>query len=185
MTGHRGVTACFPPVEALPVSLDRDIFLTSMMGELARTVQDVVGPEEASSCISAAGERVGERINEGYRSALSVRELPRARVSEVLMDVSRRIASGFEILEEEDDRIVLVNRTCSCGGKAPGRAGMCMMTANVFGVIVAENLGYARVSLDRTTVDGVQACLLVIRLEAPTEGDKQGREYFKEGRPQW
>lgn len=182
MTGHRRVTACFPPVVALPVSLDRDIFLTSLMGEITSTLQDVVGPDEASGFISAAGERVAERINEGYKSALAVQELPRARISEVLVDVSRRVASGFEILEEEDDRIVMVNRTCSCGEKTTTRAGMCMLTVNVFGVIVAENLGYARVSLERKTVAGAPACVLLICLQPPGHEDKEGREYFREER---
>lgn len=181
MTGYRGVTA-FPPVVALPVSLDRDIFLTSLMGEIADTLKDVVGPDEASGFISAAGERVGERINERYRTALAVRQLPRARIGEVLVDVSRRIASGYEIVEEQDDRIVLVNRSCSCTGKPARRPGMCMMTANVYGVIVAENLGYARVDLDRTAVDGVQACRISIYL-APGTGEKTGREYRKDRIP--
>lgn len=184
MTGHRGVTACFPPVVALPVSLDRDIFLTSLMGELASTLQDVVGPDEASGCISAAGERVGERINNGYKFALAVHELPRSRISEVLVDVGRRIGSGFEILDEEDDSILMANRTCSCGERGPGGAGLCMLTSNVFGVIVAENLGYARVSLERKPVDGVPACVMLICLHPPSGDDKQGREYFREGRLQ-
>ena len=184
MTGYRGVTACFPPVVALPVSLDRDIFLTSLVGELESTLKDTVGPDEASGWINAAGERVGERISEGYKSALAVRELPRARISEVLVDVSRRVASGYEALEEEDDRIVMINRTCSCGEKGPGHASMCTMTANVFGAIVAENLGYARVSLERKTIDGVPACVLHIGLQPSAQAGGQAREYFRGGRPQ-
>ena len=182
MFEHRRVTACFPPLVSLPVSLDRDSFLTSLMGELASTLQDVVGPDEASGCMSAAGERVGELINEGYKSALSVQELPRSRISEVLVDVSRRIASGFEIVEEEDDRIVMINRTCSCGDKPREGGGMCVMTPNVLGVIVAENLGYARVVLERKPIGGVSACLLRIYFQSTGGESKQGREYFRQGR---
>lgn len=183
MPGYR-TTACFPPVEALPLSLDRDSFLTSLIGDLASALEDVVGQGEASDCLSAAGERVGERINEGYRSALAVQELPRSRISEVLVDVNRRIGSGFEILSDEDDRIVMVNRTCSCGEKGPGSAGMCMMTANVLGVIVAENLGYARVSLERKMLHGMPACVLLICLERPTGKEELGREYVKGSSPE-
>jgi hypothetical protein len=182
MIEHRRVTASFPPLVALPVSLDRDSFLTSLMGELASTLQDVVGPDEASGCMSAAGERVGELINEGYKSALAVQELPRSRISEVLVDVSRRIASGFEIVEEEDDGIVMINRTCSCGDRPRAGGGMCVMTANVFGVIVAENLGYARVVLEREPIGGVSTCLLRIYFQSPGAEGNQGREYFRQGR---
>jgi Methanogen output domain 1 len=184
MIEHRRVTACFPPLVALPVSLDRDSFLTSLMGELASTLQDVVGPDEASGCMSAAGERVGELINEGYKSALAVRELPRSRISEVLVDVSRRIASGFDVVEEDDNGIVMINRTCSCGDKLQGSDGMCVMTANAFGVIVAENLGYARVLLERKPIGRIPACLLRICLQPPAGSDEQGREYFRQGRRQ-
>lgn len=184
MIEHRRVAACFPPLVALPVSLDRDKFLTSLMGELASTLEDVVGPDEASGCMNAAGERVGELINEGYKSALAVQELPRSRISEVLVDVSRRIANGFEIVDEGDDGIVMANRTCSCGEKLKGGTAMCVMTANVFGVIVAENLGYARVVLERKPIDGVPACLLRIYFQPPGGEDEQGREYFRQVRQQ-
>jgi len=184
MIEHRRVTACFPPLVALPVSLDRDSFLTSLMGELTSALQDVVGPDEASGCMSAAVERVGELINEGYKSALAVQELPRSRISEVLVDVSRRIASGFEIVEEEDGGIAMVNRTCSCGEKHRGGAGMCVLTANVLSVIVAENLGYARVVLERKPINGVAACLLRIYFQPPGDEAAQGREYFRQGRQQ-
>jgi hypothetical protein len=177
MTGHSAATACFPPVVSLPVPLDRDIFLTSLMGELAGTLEEFVGADDAWGFISKASERVGEQINADYRAALAVPELPRARVSEVLVDVCRRIAGGFEVDDEDEERIVLVNRACSCGAARPG---MCTMTARVLGVIVAENLGYARVVLDRTTVDRVPACRVTIYLDSSSETAVQGgREYFK------
>jgi predicted ArsR family transcriptional regulator len=172
--------ALFPPVVALPLSLDRDTFLTSLMGELAGTLEDVVGPEEASDFISQAGERVGEIINEGYRNALSVPELPRGRISEVLVDVSRRIQGGFYVVDEDDEQIVLANRSCSCSDEPPGRPSMCRMTANVFGVITAENLGYARVVLDRAMVDGGSACRVVVHLQPAADPDEpEGWEYSR------
>ena len=173
--------ALFPPVVALPLSLDRDTFLTSLMGELAGTLEDVVGPDEASGFISLAGERVGEMINEGYKAALAVPRLPRARISEVLVDVSRRIQGGFYIVEEDDDRIVLANRFCPCGEQTQGCPSICRMTANVFGTIAAENLGYARVVFDRAMVDGAPACRIVVHLLAcPGSEGLPGREYFRD-----
>ena len=172
--------AWFPPVVALPMSLDRGIFLTSLMGELASSLEDVVGPDEASGFITLAGERVGGIINEGYKAALAVPELPRGRISEVLVDVSRRIQAGFYVVREDDDQIVLAKRFCPCGEQAPGRPSMCRLTANVFGVIAAENLGYARVVHDRATVDGAPACRIVIHLNPrPEREGLPGREYLR------
>jgi hypothetical protein len=55
-----------------------------------------------------------------------------------------------------------------------------MMTSNVFGVITAENLGYAKIELQRTIAQGDTGCLVVIYLKTTTEAEQaDGREYFK------
>jgi hypothetical protein len=54
------------------------------------------------------------------------------------------------------------------------------MTSNVFGVIAAENLGYAKVELQQTIANGDSGCRVVVHLK-PTAGAQkaEGREYFK------
>lgn len=47
-------------VEELPLALERDLFLRSLIRELAGTLQDVVGVREASGYISVVGARIGE-----------------------------------------------------------------------------------------------------------------------------
>jgi len=56
---------------------------------------------------------------------------------------------------------------------------MCMMTSNVFGSIAAENLGYAKVELQKTIARGDPGCLVIVHLK-PTEEAQMvdGREYF-------
>ena len=55
-----------------------------------------------------------------------------------------------------------------------------MMTSNVFGVIAAENLGYAKVSLEQTIAQGHGGCRVVVYL-APTAAAQaaSGREYVQ------
>ena len=48
-------------VEELPLALERDLFLRSLIRELAGTLQDVVGVREASGYISVVGARIGEQ----------------------------------------------------------------------------------------------------------------------------
>ncbi len=57
---------------------------------------------------------------------------------------------------------------------------MCMMTSNVFGTIAAQNLGYARVDLDKTIANGDKECRVVVHLK-PAEKSQQriGREYYQ------
>ncbi len=72
---------------------------------------------------------------------------------------------------------MLGNRACPFAEKVVGRPALCMMTSNVFGVIAAQNLGYAKVVIEEAIARGDAGCRVVVYL-TPTEG-AAGREYFK------
>jgi predicted ArsR family transcriptional regulator len=176
VTGSEGKGA----MESLPIGLERDVFLRSLIRELAGTLQDVIGLEEAAGFISVVGQRIGEQINEEYRSALRVEALDRNQVAQVLVDLKRRIQGTFHVIEETDEKIVLGNRNCPFAEKVIGRPAMCMMTSNVFGVIAAENLGRAKVVLQETIAEGAPGCRVVVYLtESAEAAAAKGREYFK------
>ena len=167
------------PAEADEVQLDRDVFLRRLLRELAGTLQEIVGLEEASGYISVVGAAMGEHIDAEYRRALAVERLSRAQVAAVLVDLKRRIRGDFFVIEETEDRLVLGNRACPFGDFVQGRPSLCMMTSNVFGSIAAENLGYAGVELERTIAQGHAGCRVVVHLR-PTEHVQPGlREYFR------
>jgi predicted ArsR family transcriptional regulator len=167
-------------MSALDVPLERDVFMRNLIRELAGTLQDVVGIEEASGFISVVGQRVGDQINEGYKSALQLDKLSRAQVAEVLVDLKRRIQGSFYVIEEDEQKIVLGNRDCPFADKVLGRPAMCMMTSNVFGVIAADNLGYAKVALEKTIAQGHGECRVVVYLQPGGEtGGFAAREYFE------
>jgi predicted ArsR family transcriptional regulator len=167
-------------VQTLDVSLERDIFLRTLVRHLAGTLQDVVGLEEASGFVSVVGQRIGEDINAAYTSALEVRELSRQQVADVLVYLKRRIQGDFYVIEEDDEKIVLGNRACPFGEKVIGRPALCMMTSNVFGHIAAQNLGYAKVVLEETIARGGSGCRVVVHLKS-TDAAQQadGREYLR------
>ena len=168
------------PVEALAIPLERDLFLRTLLRELAGTLQDVVGLEEAAGFISVVGQRLGEQINSAYRQALRVENLTRAQVAAVLVDLKRRIQGDFYVLEEDDEKIVFGNRACPFGDKVVGRPALCMMTSNVFGSIAAENSGYAKVVLEEAIAHGDAGCRVVVYLKPTAEAAMAaGREYFK------
>jgi predicted ArsR family transcriptional regulator len=173
-----GSTDDISRVAELPLALERDLFLRSLIRELAGTLQDVVGVREASGYISVVGARIGEQINHDYKAALAVDRLTREQVSAVLVDLKRRIQGDFRVIEEDADRIVLGNRACPFGDKVLGRPSMCMMTSNVFGHIAADNLGYARVELQETIAQGDAGCRVVVHLK-PSGEPGDGREYFR------
>lgn len=167
-------------VEALELPIERDQFLRSMIRELAGTLQDIVGIDEAAGFLNVVGYRTGQHVNDTYRNAFQLSNLSREQVTAVLVDWKRRIKGNFFVIEESDEKIVLGNRQCPFAEQVEGREAMCVMTSNIFGVIAAENLGYAKVDLEATMARGDHECRVVIYLKPDESSDEfAGQEYFK------
>jgi predicted ArsR family transcriptional regulator len=174
-------TAADTLVEQSDVQLDRDRFLRSLMRELAGTLESVVGLPETAGFISVVGSRIGDQIDTDYRRALKVSRLSRAQVSAVLIDLKRRIDGEFYVISEDDQKIVLGNRTCPFGDAVVGRPSLCMMTSNLFGKIAGENLGYAKVAIEESIAAGHAGCRVVVYVEPTAEAEAaSGREYFSD-----
>jgi hypothetical protein len=167
-------------LETLPIALERDVFLRSLIRHLSGALQDVVGIDEASGFISIVGQRMGDEIGTAYRSALNVGQLDRDQVRDVCLDLKRRIQGDFFVITEDDEKIVFGNRACPFAEKVIGRAALCMMTSNVFGTIAAENLGYGKVALEKTIARGDEGCRVVLYLKRTPDAERaDGREYLK------
>ncbi|MDQ2669126.1 MAG: methanogen output domain 1-containing protein [Gemmatimonadota bacterium] len=167
------------PVSDLDVPLDRDVFLRTLVRELAGSLEEIVGLEEASGFVTVVGQVMGDQINQAYRTALGVPRLNREQVADVLVDLKRRIQGRFYIVEQDQEKIVFGNSACPFGDKVIGRPSMCMMTSNVFGSIAAENLGYAKVELRQTIAQGNPGCEVVVYLRPGAADAAAGREYTK------
>jgi predicted ArsR family transcriptional regulator len=166
--------------EALEIPLERDGFLRDILRVLSGTLEEIVGLEEASGFISVVGQSLGDKINAMYRQARGLERLDQSQVTEALVDLKRRIQGDFYVISEDSERIVLGNRACPFGERVSDRPSLCMMTSNVFGTLVAENLGYALVDLERTIARGDGGCRIIIHLRPPGDGDiTSGREYFR------
>lgn len=164
----------------LEMPLERDYFLRSLIRELSGTLEDVVGLEDASGYISVVGHNMGDWMNQQYKKGLEVSKLTREQVVDVLVDLKRRIKGAFYIIEENEEKIVFGNKACPFAEKVEGRTSMCMMTSNVFGTIASENLGYAKVSLEKTIARGDSGCQIVLYLKPTEEAQAcEGREYFR------
>jgi len=167
-------------LEVLDVPLERDAFLRTLLRHLAGTIEGVVGLDDAEGFVSVVGQKIGDEIDAEYRRALNVEGLSREQVAAVLVDLKRRIQGDFYITEQDDSKIVLGNRACPFGDKVVGRPSLCMMTSNVFGVIAAENLGYARVEIEAAIARGDEGCRVVVHLKPSGGGNPtSGRVYVK------
>jgi predicted ArsR family transcriptional regulator len=173
-----------PPLAHAEVALERDAFLRTLLRHLAGTLEEVVGVREASGFVSLVGQRMGDEIGADYRRALEVDRLSREQVTQVLVDLKRRIQGDFYVIEERDDRIVLGNRRCPFGDKVVGRPSLCMMTSNVFGSIAAEDLGYAKVAIEQSIARGDAGCRVTVYLAPSAEAKAaDGREYVRGTKP--
>lgn len=160
-----------PPVE-------RDTFLQQIILDLADTIQSVVGAKDAKGFISIVGARMGDRLNERYQKHGAGPALDRAEVAHAMVDLKNRIDGDFRVIEENEDRIILVNRRCPFGASVQGKPALCMMTSNVFGRLAAENLGYANVVIEEAIALGHAGCRVVVHLKPDAETDIEGTEYF-------
>jgi len=156
------------------ISRDRDQFLRELIRELAGVLEETVGLEEAEGFIAMVGNRIGELMDQEYRGAYEASTLDIRQIAASLVDLKRRIEGGFSVESIGEERIVLVNTACPFGQYVEGKKSLCMMTSNVFGRIVANNAGYARVDLQETIAQGNDRCRVVIDLKEGTGG----REYF-------
>ena len=75
------------PMCELPLPLERDLFLRSLLRELAGSLEEVVGLNEAAGFISVVGQRIGLEFNRDYTTALGVSQLTRQQVAAVLVDL--------------------------------------------------------------------------------------------------
>lgn len=168
------------PLSHLNIPLERDVFTRTLIRELAGTLQEVVGVEEASGFVSLVGQAMGKQIEQMYKAALNVDNLTRDQVADVLLDLKARIQGKFYIIEQDEEKIVFGNSACPFADTVIGRPSMCMMTSNVFGSIAANNLGYAKVNLEETIAQGHGQCRVVVYLnQTPDSELADGREYFK------
>jgi len=167
-------------VGGLDIPIDRDLFLRKLLRELAGTLEDVIGVEEASGFVSIVGQRIGDWMDDEYRKALGVKQLSADQVPAVLVDLKKRIQGDFSVESADEDKIVLVNRACPFGDKVRDRPSLCMMTSNVFGTVTSENLGYAKVALHETMARGDPGCRVVVYLSHTEQAEQdEGNEYYR------
>ncbi|MDX1572406.1 MAG: methanogen output domain 1-containing protein [Methylophaga sp.] len=165
---------------SLPIPLERDIFLRTLLRHLAGSLEEIIGIDNASGFISYVGQQMGDEIDKTYKQSLQINQLSRADVASVLVDLKQRIQGDFYIVSEDEDKIVLSTNSCPFGDKVKGRPSLCMMTSNVFGTIAANNLGYAKVVLNETIAAGHSGCLVTVHLQQNEKVDLEvGNEYFR------
>lgn len=168
------------PALETPPTIRKDVFMRSVLRELVGILEQTVGEREAEAYVNHVGLTLGRLLNADYRTSFAQDILDAPRVAATLVDLKARIDGGFSIESMDAERIVLVNTACPFGDKVIGRPSLCRMTANVFGHIAAENLGYARVRIDEAIARGDAGCRVIVAIKEPPEPARaQESEFFR------
>jgi len=167
-------------LSTLELPLKLNTFMQTLLSHLADTLESVVGLDDASGFIALVGQQVGNEINRMYQEAMGDRPLPPELVAKILVDLKNRIEGQFFIIEQDADRIILGNDRCPLGSGVVGHPSLCMMTSNVFGVITAQHLGYAKVCIEEAIANGDQGCRVVVYTRPSAQAQAAiGREYYR------
>lgn len=159
--------------------MDKDSFMRSVIRELTGLLEETVGEQEASAYVNHVGLLIGRALNQAYRAACDTERLDAMQVASALVHLKKRIDGGFSIESFDDGEITLVNSSCPFGDKVIGRPSLCRMTANVFGHITAENLGYARVGITEAIARGDARCRVVVKIkETKEEPHRNETDFF-------
>ena len=164
---------------AFPIDRDPETFMRELLRELAGTLEEIVGLEDASGFISTVGCRISDVMNAEYRHHAGVARLSIEQIAHALVDLKRRIGGDYSIQSISNDEIVLIGSKCPFGKHVEGRNSLCMMTSNVFGKLAAENTGYAEVAIPKSFAAGDDCCHVIVSFKPDRFAiDENTREYY-------
>ncbi|APE42890.1 hypothetical protein BOO69_05230 [Sulfitobacter alexandrii] len=171
------MTHDLPEPERAP-AVEKDAFMRSVLRQLMGLLEQTIGESEAEAYVNYVGVSLGRIINADYRAAYAVQQLDTRQVAATLVDLKARLEGGFSIESIDAEKIVLVNTACPFGESVVGLPSICRMTANIFGHVTAENLGYARVTIDKSIARGDPGCRVIVRLVPPDHAPATGESEF-------
>lgn len=168
-----------PAADHTRTGMSKDAFMRSVIREMAGILESTVGTSEAAAYVNHVGLLIGRELNREYRESLKVDHMDIAQVAATLVDLKAKIDGEFSVESLDETSIVLVNTACPFGDRVSGRTSLCRMTANVFGHVSAENLGYARVGIDEAIARGDPRCKVTITLtRAKTHPREHETDFF-------
>ncbi len=160
------------------ISIDGKSFYLSVLIELDKLMEDVIGTEECRGFVGMVADKIGQLFQQQYRQALPDMVMSPLNIAHVLVDLKRRIGGDFSLLSVTPDKIVLHNKRCPFGDAVIQHRSLCAMTANVFGNITSDAMGYAGVELEKTIANGDGHCHIIVHLKPDNVDHESAYEYF-------
>jgi len=140
----------------IPVDINKDYLLTSMVIEIAKN------PNPDS--IRKAGLKIGKEISEIYQK-FHGDKIQASQLPDVIVDAMNKIGCDAWLESSNEKRIVIKNRKCPFGKSVKECPSLCSVTSNIVGTLVAKNIGYGKVHLQKTIAKGSNEDLITVHLE--------------------
>ena len=159
-------------------AIETEQFMKLVARDVAGTLEEIVGLEEAKGFLSIVGDHMGTRLDDFYRQQHGAGPWGTGTVGEVLVDLKRRIGGTFEVVHSDDRHIEFHNSHCPFGDAVIGRPSLCMMTSNVFGRIAANHLGHVTVELDEAIARGDRRCVVRVARDPELEHSNDNQRHY-------
>lgn len=163
-------------VSSARVELSRPDFFADVATTLAGELEETIGLVEASAFVGQVGDELGASISVRYAEALGGLPVEPKALAGILSDLKSRIGGDFAVESVSETEIVMVNTACPFSDRVKGRPSLCMMTTNVFGRVVSDARGYARVNIEKAIATGHPGCRVRVSLIDDQTGE--GFEFF-------
>jgi len=153
----------------IPVKINRDIFLTQIISELAFNLDK----DQLKDALTKVGLKLGKQIEYLYKQFYGVEKLNIDQLTSAFIDIEKKIGGEFAVVEKTPEKIILRNTRCPFGNdnikKCPE---VCSITSNIFGTIAAKNFDYCKVCLKKT-IARADEDYIVIFLKKTEESEKE------------
>lgn len=162
------------PIHGVASFSDRETFAVDLLTHLSDILPGAIGMEAAEDVVTAVTTRMARDVTQDI-GGLPVRDRSPAETAEQLVRLMDRIGGRFEIARFSDNCVEFRGCGCPFGAKVKGRDSLCRMTCGVFGRVVAEVLGYARVTVVDSIARGSDSCRVVVDLRRVAGEEPQAR----------
>lgn len=150
----------------IPVEINREWFLSSMLSELLLNLKD--GP-----AINKAAEKIGEEVSKLYTGFYDSEKLNPDQIKGSLEDMGQKIGANFEIAEHKQDKTVIKVNAFVFGGSDKLKKDFLIVLTHLIGAFVSKNTGYAKAGFDEPAVQGAGSCMLTIYMKKTKENEKE------------
>jgi anti-sigma regulatory factor (Ser/Thr protein kinase) len=163
-----------PGPAGLDVPADQSGYLAAVAALHAGALGAAQDPQVVSARIGAA---TAARAEQAYRERTGAGgPLDAAQIAEAFVAHQRALGADFFVVEADDRRAVLRNRTCPFRVASRNATSLCRSTSAALGSLAARSAGEAAVTLDERLALGDHQCRVVLDLDA-AEGLEGAHRY--------